>query len=146
MVDTVSVEVILHLCEAAAPPVVAVLGHLVPVVRREAPVLSADREVVGRCTGRSVEVEQVRLNGCIYRVRTDTDRYIALHCYAYRVRISHSVAQLLVGVELQVVVEPRLLLVALGQELCVRLQPAFVLLEERLELLAGKACVAVGLV
>ena len=146
MVDAVGVEVVLHLREAAAPPVVTVLSHLVPVIGREAPVLTADTEVIGRCTRRGVEVEQVGLNGCVHRVGTDADRYIALHRHAYRVCVGYSVAELLVGVELQEVVQAFLLFVALGEEGGVRLQPAFVLLEERLVLGTGETGVAVGLI
>ena len=57
VVDAVCVEVLLHILEAANPPLAAVGYHLVPVVCGEAPVLSAHREVIWRSTGLSVEVE-----------------------------------------------------------------------------------------
>ena len=127
VIHTVSIEIILHLLEAGAPPAEVILRHLVPVIGRESPVLSADGEIIGRRTCGSVEVEELRINGCIHGVRTDTDRYIALHGYADGVGISHCVCQLLVGVELKVFIEFFRLFVAFAQEGCVGLQPSTVL-------------------
>ena len=57
MVDAVGVEIVLHLGETAAPPEEIILGHLVPVVGGEAPVLATCIEIIGRSTGRSVQVK-----------------------------------------------------------------------------------------
>ena len=127
VIHTVSIEIILHLLEAGTPPSEVILCHLIPVIGRESPVLSADGEIIGRRTCGSVEVEELRINGCIHGVRTDTDRYIALHGYTNRVGISHSVRQLLVGMELEVFIEFFRLFVAFAQELGIGLQPSGVL-------------------
>ena len=57
MIHTVSVEIVLHLLEALPPPSEVILRHLVPVIRRESPVLPADGEVIRRSAGTGVEVE-----------------------------------------------------------------------------------------
>ena len=51
MVNTESVEVLAHLAQAALPPGVVILGHLVPVVGREAPVLAVCGEIIRRSAG-----------------------------------------------------------------------------------------------
>ena len=146
MVYAVSIEIILHLLEAALPPAEVILRHLIPVIGREAPVLTTDREVIGRSTGRSIEVEELRINSGIYAVRTDTDRYIALHRYADRVRISYCIRQLLVGMELQKLIKVFRLLVAFRQESGIRLQPTVVLCDKGLIFLAAKERIFVLLV
>ena len=128
MIHTVSIEIVLHLLETTLPPTEVILGHLIPVIGREAPVLTADREIIGRSTGRSIQVEEVRINSCIDRVRADTDRYITLHRYADRVRISDCVSELLVRMELEELIEILRLTVTLSQESSVRLEPFFILL------------------
>ena len=106
MVDTIGIEVIRHLSETELPPVVVVLRHDIPVVGWEAPVLATCIEVIGWCTRRSREVEELWVGGSIHRIRRDTDRDIALDSHSYGVRIIHSIAELLVGVELEVVTAP----------------------------------------
>ena len=49
VVDAESVEIARHLLQPRLPPGVVVLGHLLPVIGREAPVLTVAAEVVGRC-------------------------------------------------------------------------------------------------
>ena len=132
MVDTVGVKIILHLGEATAPPVVVILRHHIPVIGREAPVLASGVEVIGRCTGGGVQVEQLGLYGSIHRVGRDADGYITLHRYADAVGVCNRFAQLAVGVVLQVVVELLRLTVALVQELGIGLQPTVILLYESL--------------
>ena len=51
VVDAESVEVLGHGAQAGLPPGIAVLGHRIPVVGREAPVLAVFREGVRRCAG-----------------------------------------------------------------------------------------------
>ena len=138
MIHTVCVEIVLHLAETSLPPTEVILRHLVPVISREAPVLTANREIIGRRTGRSVQIEQLRINGCIDAVRADSDRYVTLHRYADRVRVSHSVSQLFVRMELQELIEIFRLFVAFVQELRIRLQPRIVLLDKRLVCLAAE--------
>ena len=62
MVDAVCVEVFGHLAEARFPPSEAVSVHHFPVVSREAPVLTEDREFVRRSTGLTIHIEQVGVN------------------------------------------------------------------------------------
>ena len=138
MIYAVSIEIVLHLTEPFLPPSEVVLRHLIPVIGRESPVLTGDREVIGRCAGRCIQVKELRINGCIHRVRTDTDRYISLHRYSYRVSISHCVRQLLVGMELKEIVVLLRLFVTLMKELGVWLQPLAVLRKESLILLGGE--------
>ena len=138
MIYTVSIEIVLHLTEPFLPPSEVILRHLIPVIGRESPVLAGDREVIGRCSCGSVQVKELRINGCIDGVGADTDRYISFHRHAYRVGVSHCVRQLFVGMELQEIVVLLRLLVALVEELGIGLQPLAVLLKERLVLLGGE--------
>ena len=146
MIYAVGIEIILHLAETLLPPAEVILCHLVPVIRREAPVLSADREVIGRSTGTGVQIKQLRINSSIHAVRTDTNRYIALHRYANRVRISHCVCQLLIGMELQEFIEVLRLFVALCQECSIRLEPFAVLRFENFVFLAAEERILVLLI
>ena len=123
MVHAVGIEIILHLAEPRLPPCEVILRHLIPVIGREAPVLSACIEVIGRSTGTGVEIEQLRIDGCIHGVGTDTDRYIALHGYTNAMGVCYCVRQLLVGMELQIFVVLFGLLVAFAEESGIRLQP-----------------------
>jgi hypothetical protein len=146
MVYTICVEVVRHLGEAELPPLVVVLSHDIPVVGREAPVLTTCVEVIGWRTCRSREVEEVWVGGSVHRVRRDTDRNIALECHAYRVCVVHCLAELFVRMELEVAVEVLRLFVALREELCVRQEPALVGSEESLIFVRSEESSFVGLV
>ena len=138
MVNTICIEIVLHLRETTTPPLVVVLCHHIPVVRWESPVLTRDREIIRRSTCRGVQVEQLRVGISIHRVRRYTNRYIALHCNAQTMRIGNSFAQLQVGMELQEVIEVSRLFVAFVQELGIWLQPLAVLRKEILVFLRGE--------
>ena len=146
MIHAVSIEIILHLPEARFPPSETVFRHLIPVIRRETPVLTGDREIIGRCSCRCIQIEQLRINGRIYGIRRDTDRYIALHSHADRVGVRYGICQLLVRMELQELIEILGLLVTLCQESGVRLQPSIVFLDKRFIFRAGKEGIFVLLV
>ena len=146
MIYAVGIEIILHLAETLLPPAEVILRHLIPVICREAPVLTTDREVIGRSTGTGVQIKQLRINSSIHAVRTDTNRYIALHRYANRVGISHCVCQLLIGMELQEFIEVLRLFVALCQECSIRLQPIVILRLESLIFLAAEQRILVLLI
>ena len=81
MVDAVGVEIFAHVLEALYPPLAAVGEHLVPVVGREAPVLSVGAECIGWRTGLAVHVEVVGLYPCVATVWADTDGNVALEDY-----------------------------------------------------------------
>ena len=72
MVYAVGIEVFRHLLEASAPPAVSVMGHTLPVVCRESPVLPHNREIIRRCSCLAVEVEQVGAAFCVMRDRNNT--------------------------------------------------------------------------
>ena len=46
MVDSVCIEIILHLGETTSPPKETIFCHFVPVIRGEAPVLTGDGEII----------------------------------------------------------------------------------------------------
>ncbi len=94
MIYSVSVEVLGHLLEAGTPPRIAVLRHLLPVVCREAPELSHDREVVGRSTGRRVHVEQRRIDPRIDARAAHADRYVTFQHHTAAMGIVPHLAQL----------------------------------------------------
>ena len=78
VVDAVGIEELRHVLEATHPPLTTVFEHLVPVVGREAPVLTVDREVIGRRTGLSVEVEVAWLHPHVAAIAVHADRDVAL--------------------------------------------------------------------
>merc|ERR1711998_587935 len=57
VINTVRVEVLLHMRQATAPPAASILMHIIPIVRRESPILLW----ISRCSSVSVKLEQVRL-------------------------------------------------------------------------------------
>ena len=78
VVDTVSIEELRHVLETAYPPLATVFEHLVPVVSREAPILTVDREVIGWRTGLSVEVEVAWLHPYVAAIAVHANRDVAL--------------------------------------------------------------------
>ena len=103
MVDTVGVEILRHLAEAVLPPLEAILGHSVPVVGREAPVLAQDREVIRWCAGLAVHVEETRRAPGVDAEPADADRYVALEHDA--MRVIACLAELAVQMILQEIME-----------------------------------------
>ena len=57
VVDAVGIEILGHLAETRFPPDVSVFLHFVPVVGGQEPVLAQNREVIGWCSGLTVQVE-----------------------------------------------------------------------------------------
>ncbi len=102
MVDTIGIEAVLHLAEALAPPCVAVLGHLIPIVGRETPILAAQREVIGGRTRRGVAVEQLGRRLDIDGIGSHADRDIALDRHTDRMGVGYRLLQLAIGVVLQI--------------------------------------------
>ena len=75
VVDADGVEVLLHPLDAFLEPIYDVC---LPVIGREAPVLSVLREVIRRRARRTVETEEIRMDGRLDAVTIDSDGHIAL--------------------------------------------------------------------
>ncbi|MBR4822069.1 MAG: 4-alpha-glucanotransferase, partial [Bacteroidales bacterium] len=100
MVDAECVEVLRHLAQAALPPRIVILGHLVPVVGRESPVLPVHGKRIRRCAALRIHVEQVGMAPCIHARAADADGQVALEHHALAVRIGADLLELLVEVVL----------------------------------------------
>ena len=105
MVDAVGVEIFGHILETAHPPGAVVTEHLVPVVGGEAPVLSVHGEVIGRCTGLSVEVEIAGFHKDITARAVHADGNVALQDDALAAGIGMRLFHLHGEHELHIVVE-----------------------------------------
>ena len=77
VVDAISIKELRHILESASPPLTVVLQHLVPVVGREAPVLTIHREVIRWSSSLSVKIEVLRLCPHITAKTVHTDRNVA---------------------------------------------------------------------
>ena len=107
VVDAEGVEVFAHLAQTGLPPGVAVLGHLFPVVGREAPVLAVGREGVRRCAGLGIHVEEFRKLPGIRAGAGYPYREVTLEDHAFAVGVVADLAELCVQVELEEAVEVR---------------------------------------
>ena len=110
VVNSVGVEILSHLLEAANPPLVAIFGHLVPVVGGESPVLPILREVIWWCSCLSVEIKQVRLCPCFHAVSGDADGDVALDDDTLLSGLHSHSQELLVQLILYIIEESHLLL------------------------------------
>ena len=116
VVDTVSIEIVRHILETAQPPLAAVGYHSVPIISREAPVLSVCRETIGRRTCLTVQIEVTWLWPYVATVAVYTDRNVAFQNHTLcRGVFVHSL-QLTAQYELHVIIELHVLvsLVAAG--------------------------------
>ena len=100
VVDTVGIEVFRHLAETLHPPGITVFLHYVPVVSREAPVLTVHGEVIGWCARLSVQVEVVGFCPRFYAVAADADRNVTFQYYTIGSCVFRCSQQLQVQVEL----------------------------------------------
>ncbi len=73
VIDAVHVDVLGERREAIPPPPIAVLGHAVPVVGRELPVLAAHGERIGWGARLRTHVEQLGLRPHLDALRGDAD-------------------------------------------------------------------------
>ena len=105
MVDAVSCKVFCHLGETAAPPAVIVFFHYFPIIGWESPVLSVDRERIGRSTCLTVEVEIMGFYPGFYAGTADTDGDVTFQQNAFCSGIRTNGKQLHVQLVLQVIVE-----------------------------------------
>jgi hypothetical protein len=87
-------------CEALVPPLEAVLLEGVPVVDREAPVLSVVRERVGRSAGLLLEAEILRVSPNFDTEAVYADGQVAFEEDAFGTRIVGGIKELLMEGEL----------------------------------------------
>ena len=104
MVDPEGVEIFGHLLQAGLPPGIVILGHFLPIVGREAPVLTFLAEVIRRCACGGVQIEQFRMPVGIGAVSTHTDREVSLEGNALRTGIPGNFRKLPVQMVLHPVV------------------------------------------
>ncbi len=105
MVDAVGIKELRHILESANPPHTAVVDHLLPVVSRESPVLTVDRESIRWSTSLRVKVEILRLMPYITAVAVHADRNVALQDYATSHGIFMSGAHLVVQYKLCIIIK-----------------------------------------
>src|SRR5581483_985241 len=103
VIDAEDVENLAHAAHALPPPGEIVRPHRLPVVKRNAPVLSPlDRELVvfeirlGRRAAAPIQTEVVRPAKNIRAIQTNTERNVAHQGDAALVRVTADVAPLLV--------------------------------------------------
>ncbi len=96
VVDPVGIEILGHLAETGLPPGIAVLGHALPVVGGQPPVLTQHGEVVGRCSGLRIHVEEVGIDPGVAARAADADGNIALQDHAVRMGVVADLTQLTV--------------------------------------------------
>ena len=77
MINSESIEISYHVLESLSPPSVVVVLHLVPVVRREAPILASCTKCIGWRASTCVHVEQRRAFPRINRYLIDSNWDIA---------------------------------------------------------------------
>jgi hypothetical protein len=94
VIDPESIKIITHLDEALVPPVKMILGHLLPVVRRETPILSLHCKRIRRRASLELHVVQIRFNPCITTKAMYANRNISFNDYSILVRIIHRIFQL----------------------------------------------------
>ena len=65
MVDSICIEILVHLAESLLPPSESRLGHLVPVIGRETPVLPVLGEGIRRCPSLGIKIVELRSAPCV---------------------------------------------------------------------------------
>src|SRR5438132_2837118 len=79
MIYSESIEIITHLLKALLPPGKTIFSHFLPVISREAPVLTGYSKIIGWCTGLYIDMIKFRMLPCISAVTIDADWNISLH-------------------------------------------------------------------
>ena len=102
MVDAVSVEIFVHLAQPLLPPGKAGLGHLVPVIGRETPVLAVGAEGIRRSPRLHVEVEELRRHPGVGAGAAHPDGKIPLDGYPVGMGIGHGLFEL----DVQAILDP----------------------------------------
>ena len=105
VVDSVGVEVTVHLCQTPPPPSVAILRHPLPIVGGEAPILTILREEIGRRTCLTVKVIEFEGTPRVNAATANANRQIAFQNYAATACVSSSLAQLAVEFVLHIAPE-----------------------------------------
>ena len=98
MVDSISIKIFSHLAETVLPPLIAVALHHLPIVGGESPILSHNREVVGRSASRAIHVEQLGIEPSVNARRADADWNVAFQHHMMLVGIVAHFAQLFIEV------------------------------------------------
>ena len=111
MIDTECIEVLRHLCQTGLPPGVTVLGHLLPIICRESPVLSEIREGIRWCSSLRIHMEQLRMHPGVNTCAAYADRKVTFEYHAIFVGISAHLRQLGIKMILNETPEVHLLLV-----------------------------------
>mmetsp|Transcript_37173 Transcript_37173/g.91125 ORF Transcript_37173/g.91125 Transcript_37173/m.91125 type:complete len:237 (-) Transcript_37173:85-795(-) len=113
MIDAVRVEVLRHGAQSLPPPRVVVLGHHLPVVRREAPILARHSKSVGRRASLEVHVVQLGLRPRVYAAAVDADWQVAFEHHAVVARVRGGSVELQVEVVLNERIVDALLVVGI---------------------------------
>ena len=117
MVYAVGIEILCHLTETISPPRVAVLAHLLPIIYRETPILSCNREIIRWCAGARIHNEEVWRYPRINTTTAHADRYIPFECYTLTMGKVNSLVQLSIEMVLQESVKVNLFTVLLLKSL-----------------------------
>ena len=104
MIDTDGIEILLHPAQAMTEPSRQLRA---PPVGREAPVLSVQRESIGRCSRLGIQMEQFRTGGRLHTLAIHPDGHVALQHDAFRTGIVGSRLQLTMKMILDVIDEGR---------------------------------------
>ena len=105
MVDSVRVEIPGHMTEPRLPPSVVLMDHRVPIISREAPILSVAGKVIRRRACLAVEVKQPAVDPRRHTVATDAYRDVALQQDAETAGFVMGRSHLLMQFELRVKVK-----------------------------------------
>ena len=122
MVDTEGIEILRHLRQTGLPPCEAVLCHSLPVVCREAPVLTEGRECIRRCTCLRIHMEKLRIEPCVHAGTADADRKVSLEDHALFMSVAAYLRELKIKMILDETPEIYILLVLVTERfhlLCV---------------------------
>ena len=126
VVDAVSIKISCHVLETAVPPLAAILQHLKPVIGRESPVLTIDREVIRWSTRLTIEVEVFWFRPYIATIAVYADWNITLQNNALSLGMLVSLLHLAVQYELYEIEERHVLVsssLRVGKRLALSLIP-----------------------
>ena len=101
MVNTIGIEIFSHLAESVFPPFKPVASHLLPIVGREAPVLTEHGEVIRRSTGLAIHVEKSRRLPGVCAETADSDWNVTFQHNTLAMSIIPGLSELAVQMILQ---------------------------------------------
>ena len=104
MVDTDGIKVLFHPAQTTTEPIHEVdLAFAIPVISREAPVLTIQRKCVRRCARGTIHVEEFRMGSRFHALTIHTNRYVALQNHTLRTGIIGSCLELAMEMILSVI-------------------------------------------